>query len=137
MLAPKEKAMHQQAKDDLAMRHKPLTAGYLIAEMKFGFWTNLLDAPYDKLWHKIIKEVVPAMPNAIRTRAEISRRMHAVRLLRNAVSHHRSIWHWHDLRQRHETVHTLIGWIEPAYDAFVKQHDRFPAVFHSGLKAFL
>jgi len=136
-LQPNEREMLEKVKDDLAIRRKPLTPGYLIAELSFGFWTSLVDVRYDKLWPKIIKEVVPAMPNAIRTRSEISKRMNSVRLLRNAVSHHHSIWHWKDLEQRHATIHTLLDWIEPAFGSFVRRHDRFPAVLTAGYEAYL
>ena len=136
-LQPNEREMLEKVKGDLEIRRKPLTPGYLIAELSFGFWTSLVDVRYDKLWPKIIKEVVPAMPNAIRTRSEISKRMNSVRLLRNAVSHHHSIWHWKDLEQRHATIHTLLDWIEPAFGAFVRQHDRFPAVLSAGYEAYL
>jgi hypothetical protein len=136
-LEPREKAMHAAAVQELNTRGKPLTAGYLVAELKFGFWTSLVDTRYHRLWPKIIKAVVPAMPNSIRTRGEISKRMNAVRLLRNAVSHHHSIWHWQDLEERHETIHILIDWIEPAYGAFVKGQDRFPEVLKGGTEVYL
>lgn len=133
----KEKEMHAAAVQELKTRGKPLTAGYLVAALKFGFWTSLVDSRYDQLWPKIIKEVVPAMPNSIRTRGEISKRMNEVRFLRNAVSHHHSIWHWPDLEKRHQTIHTLIGWIEPAYGAFIKSQDRFPEVLKGGVEVYL
>jgi len=127
----------KRAKSDLAVRKKPLTAGYLIAELKFGFWTSLADSRYDKMWHTIIKPIFPAMPNTIRTRAEISKRLHSVRHLRNAVSHHHSIWHWKDLEQRYADIYKLLEWMEPAYAACVKAHDRFPSVFKSGPLQFV
>jgi Abi-like protein len=136
-LKPKEKEMHAAAVQELKTRGKPLTAGYLVAALKFGFWTSLVDSRYHLIWPKIIKEVMPAMPNSIRTREEISKRMNAVRQLRNAVSHHHSIWHWPDLKERHETIHTLIDWIEPAYGTFVKRQDRFPEVLKGGVELYL
>ncbi len=99
-LRSSEQQMMRDAIDFLGVRRKPLTAGHMISELKFGFWTSLFDAHYDKLWHKIIKAVFPAMPKAIRTRSELSRRINSVRHLRNAVSHHHSIWHWRDLKER-------------------------------------
>lgn len=136
-LKPKEKEMHATAVQELKTRGKPLTAGYLVAALKFGFWTSLVDARYDRLWPQIIRAVVPAMPNSIRTRGEISKRMNEVRFLRNAVSHHHSIWHWPDLAKRHETIHELIGWIDPDYGAFVKSQDRFPEVLKGGAEVYL
>jgi hypothetical protein len=99
VLEPDEKQMHAAAVQELNTRGNPLTAGYLVAALNFGFWTSLVDTRYHRLWPKIIKAVVPAMPNSIRTRGEISKRMNAARQLRNAVSHHRSIWHWRDFER--------------------------------------
>jgi hypothetical protein len=127
-LRPSEQEMLQKAKDELALRRKPLTPGYMISELKFGFWTSLIDAHYDKLWHKIIKPVFPAMPNSIRTRQEISRRINRVRHLRNSVSHHHSIWHWRDLKNQHADIYTLLEWIEPEFARFIRNQDRFLTV---------
>ena len=73
-LRPSERDMMDDAREQLAARGKPTTPGCMISELKFGFWTSLLDAHYDKLWHQIIKSTFPAMPNSIRTRGQISRR---------------------------------------------------------------
>ena len=104
----------------------------LVAEMSFGFWTSLLDSRYETLWHKIIGDVFPHMPRTIRTRGEASRRMNAVRKLRNAAFHHHSIWHWKDLKQQHEEIQTLTGWVCESIAVISKRVDRFPAVFSAG-----
>lgn len=111
---------------------KPITPGCMISELKFGFWTSLFDAHYDKLWHQIIKLVFLAMPNAIRTRKETSRRINSVRHLRNAVSHHHSIWHWRDLKDRHREIYLLLNWIEPEFGSFIRKQDRFLDVLSAG-----
>jgi hypothetical protein len=127
-LRPSEQDMIEGAIAQLGVRRKPITPGYMISELKFGFWSSLFDAHYEKLWHKIIKRVVPAMPNAIRSRGEISRRINSVRRLRNAVSHHHSIWHWRDLRERHSEIYVLLNWIEPEFANFIKDQDKFLSV---------
>jgi hypothetical protein len=136
-MKPPEAEMIDAAKKGLSVRGRPITAGYMIAELKFGFWTSLADVRYDKMWHKIIKPIFPQMPNTIRTRAEVSKRLHVVRRFRNAVSHHHSIWHWADLERQHMDICTLLIWIEPSYAAWVKHHDRFPAVYAAGYLAFI
>lgn len=122
----------QGAIDALAIRGKALTPGYMISELKFGFWTTLFDAHYDKLWHKIIQPVFPNMPNRIRTRREVSRRINSVRHLRNSVSHLHSIWHWRDLKNRHSEIYELLDWIEPEFGRFIRRQDRFLAVLANG-----
>jgi hypothetical protein len=131
-LRPSEQDMMDDARDQLTARVKPITPGCMISELKFGFWTSLCDAHYDKLWPKIIKLVFPTMPNAIRTRGEISRRINSVRRLRNAVSHHHSIWHWRDLKDRHSEIYLLLDWIEPEFGRFIRGQDRFLDVLSAG-----
>lgn len=130
-----EQEMVGSAKQSLIDRGKNLTVGYLIAELRFGFWTSLADSRYERMWPKIIKKMFPMMPNTIRSRPEISKRLNSVRSLRNAVSHHHSIWHWADLEQKHKDIRSLLAWIDPVYAKWIYQHDRFPSVFaakHAG-----
>lgn len=131
-LFPQEAEIVEAAKTSLLSRRRPLTEAYLVSEVKFGFWTSLLDARYDKVWHKIIKRVFPDMPNTIRTRGEASARMTRVRKMRNAVSHHHSIWHWNDLEQQHADACTLIGWICQQQNQMVQTLDRFPEIYQAG-----
>src|SRR5205823_4717441 len=119
----------QKSKASAAMKLKgrTLTEDILIAEMKFGFWTSLLDSRYETLWHKIIAGVFPHMPKTNRTRREASKLMNAVRRLRNASLHHHSIWHWSDLKAQHDQMRLLIGYICQSSSAIAAHLDRFPA----------
>ena len=124
------------AKAAVAERRVTITEPYLVAEMSFGFWTSLLDARYDTMWHKIIANVFPHMPRTIRTRKTASKHMNTVRKLRNAALHHHSIWHWQDLPEQHLQMLQLIGWICDTLAAMAEQTDRFPTLYKSGHKAF-
>ena len=110
-----------------------MTENFLVSEMKFGFWTSLLNSRYDRLWPKIIGEVFPNMPKTSRTRGDASILMNEVRKLRNAALHHHSIWHWNDLKDRHSKMKLLIGYICTPSAATAKQIDRFPAVHSTGM----
>jgi Abi-like protein len=101
-LSEAERLSIKEAKDNLQLNGCPVTEDYLVSEMKFGFWTSLLNVRYELMWRKIIDKVFPNMPNQIRTRHEASTLMNNVRRLRNAALHHHSIWHWNDLRDRHK-----------------------------------
>jgi hypothetical protein len=101
----------KKVKENLKLVGSPMTEDCLIAEMKFGFWTSLLNSHYDKLWHRIIAGVFPHMPKTMRTRGDASTLMNGVRKLRNAALHHHSIWHWSDLKDRHAQMRNLIGYI--------------------------
>jgi hypothetical protein len=122
----------KKSKESLKLAGSPMTEDYLIAEMKFGFWTSLLNSRYDKLWHRIITKVFPHMPKTMRTRDDASTLMHGVRQLRNAALHHHSIWHWDDLKDRHAQMRNLIGYICKSSAAMADQADRFPAIYSNG-----
>ncbi len=127
----KERDKITNAEEGLRIRKQPITEPYLISELGFGFWTSLLDARYDVLWHQIIIGVFPHMLKSIRTRKTASRLMNEVRRLRNAALHHHSIWHWGDLREQHENIHTLLGYICTSIALMAKRVDRFKTT-HSG-----
>ena len=126
----------RSAKQAIEQRAKPLSEDILVAELRFGFWTSLLDARYETMWHKIIAAVFPHMPRTIRTRREASKLMHTVRRLRNAALHHHSIWHWSDLKEQHSQMQTLIGFICDSIELMAKGIDRFPAIYASGPQQF-
>jgi len=129
-----EKEAIQKAKKSISDRRGSVTEDYLVSEMSFGFWTSLLDKRYETMWPKIIKAVLPNMPKTIRTRGDASKMMNTVRKLRNAALHHHSIWHWKDLKEQHEKMITLIGYICDSSAFLVSKIDRFPVVYALGYK---
>lgn len=130
---PEEQEAIKKAKESLRISGAALTEDYLIAEMKFGFWTALLNARYDRLWHKIIRDVFPNMPKASRTRGDASVLMNGVRRLRNAALHHHSIWHWRDLKDRHSQMRSMIKYICRPSDLIAQEIDRFPNAYSAGM----
>lgn len=124
------------ARSEVVTRRKHATEHLLVAELKFGFWTSLLDVRYDRMWPKIIKGVFPHMPPTLRTRAEMSSRMNKVRKFRNAALHHHSIWHWSDLSGQHEKMHEVTGWICASAGTIARRLDRFPGIHSAGPSAF-
>lgn len=123
----------QKAKNTLSHQQKSQDASRIVAELSFGFWTSLLDRRYEQtLWPRLLQPAFPHMPRRLRTRAELSKRFHTVRQLRNRVFHHEPIWHWQDLRQQHQQILEALGWIEPAIHDLVQTLDRFPSVHNSG-----
>ena len=59
--------------------------------------------------------------------------MNGVRRLRNAALHHHSIWHWGDLKDRHNQMRMLIGYICAPSAAIAEQIDRFPTIHAAGM----
>lgn len=109
-----EEVKRQEAR--LIKAGKPVSAGNLIAELNFGFWTGLLDARYEmKLWRsRIIKRTFPNMSPKMRTRHYLSRHFNKIRRLRNRIFHYEPIWYWQDLKEQYASIRTAIEWIEPA-----------------------
>jgi hypothetical protein len=122
-----------KAKQDLKIAGSPMTEDYLVSEMKFGFWTSLLNTRYERLWPKIIADVFPNMPKTMRTRSDASICMNEVRKLRNAALHHHSIWHWRDLKDRHNQMRLLIDYICTPSAKVANEIDRFPSVHSFGM----
>lgn len=133
LVKAKDQAAITAAKDKLLRNKKPLESGRIIAELNFGFWTSLLDSRYEQvLWPRLIKACFPYMPNALRTRKNLSRRFNRVRHLRNRVFHHEPVWYWQNLTQQHQEILQAIGWVEPALQDLVMTIDRFPTVYQQG-----
>lgn len=133
ILYPDEQESIKKAKESLELASSPITEDYLVSEMKFGFWTGLLNSRYDRLWPKIIAEVFPNMPKSMRTRGDASVLMNSIRRLRNEALHHHSIWHWKDLKDRHNQTRQMIAYICTT-NALIADHiDRFPIVYADGM----
>ena len=132
-LPPEEKEFITKAKETLRRDRCPVTEDYLVSEMKFGFWTSLLNAKYDRMWHKLLPTVFPRIPLRIRTRGDVSVLMNKVRRLRNAAMHHHSIWHWQDLQQSHQDVRLLISYMCIQTDLMAEKTDRFPEIYSNGI----
>lgn len=123
----------RSAKAALTRQRKSHDAFRVVAEVKFGFWTSLLDKRYERaLWQKLLKTTFPHVPRSMRTRKVLSVRFNALRELRNRVFHHEPIWHWQDLMQHHRDLIEAIGWINPVARDLVCELDRFPDTFSHG-----
>jgi hypothetical protein len=129
ILDPREADKIRNAKQSLYSQRKPITEDDLVGELSFGFWTSLSDARYNRYWPRFIKMAFPHCINILRSRDQISSEANRLRKLRNAVFHHHSIWHWHDLEQHHRNGLAIIGWISPELARLTRHQDRFPSAF--------
>lgn len=132
----------QDAKETLKRQKKNLSAGRIIAELNFGFWTSLFNSKYDQiLWHPLIKSAFPGLKAKDRTRSTLSLRLSNIRKLRNRIFHYEPIWYYPDLEEQHAKVLEAINWINPAMKEFVLLIDQFPTCYNpeklSKLKADL
>jgi hypothetical protein len=142
LLLPNEQRRVAEAKAELARRGKPVTpgaasAGQLVAELNFGFWVSLFNAPYESprepiLWPRLIRSVFPHAPRRERGRKTLRARLDKIRGLRNRVFHYEPIWHRTDLFGEHDQILETIGWISPAARELARIIDRFPEVHRKG-----
>jgi hypothetical protein len=122
------------------MREKRIaavTAGQLVAELNFGFWTRFFDSRYDNAyWRGLLRPMLPHLPASLRMHHKLSRRFNKIRRLRNRVFHYEPIWHWRDLEQQHGLILETIGAISPCMRATVETIDRFPNVYAKPLSGY-
>lgn len=145
--ARQELLTHQRRRHGTAAP-APLRDGQIVAQLMFGFWTGLFNAPYEqRLWAPpapgggILGAVFPHAPRRWRSRRRLLQRLQPIRLLRNRVSHYEHLWDWAqsgvaDLGEQHRQLVELIDWIDPAVGAFVRPLDRFPGVYTGGAVAY-
>lgn len=130
----------RKAKDKIQKTGKPVTAGRVVAELQFGFWTSLFEAHYEQKTHFLprgIKAVFPHLPKSLHKRKERKNDLERVRNLRNRVFHHERILHWTDLDAQHALIVQIIGWISPPLQQMTAALDRFQGVRKTGLTPFL
>lgn len=138
-LRPNEANSLLAAKRKLRKVPKPWPIGKLVAELGFGFWTGLLQRPYDvPLWrgpannYQLLRDCFPNAPRFMYDREKLWRRYDRMRETRNRVFHHEPIWNYNDLTQRHDQVLESIEWISPTLHTTAVLFDRFPLVYQLG-----
>ena len=102
--------------------------GRIVAELSFGFWVSLLNAPYEqRIWQPNSYDLLfTAFPNASGwSRKQISDRFTAIKDLRNRTFHYEPIWYRPNLRQEHSGTHQAVEWISPALHSTMQIVDNF------------
>lgn len=118
-------------------RDKVITPGRVVSGLSFGFWTTLLNDPYErKIWkpdgYALLMAVFPNTPKHMRTRKTIFKHYDAMRELRNRVFHFEPVWSRDDLMGDYEQILESIGWTSPAMRETVELLSRFPATHGIG-----
>ena len=134
IITPQDLPTLDEIKTRLTDQRIPLSVGQLVANSNWGFWVSLFNRRYENvLWPQLLKEVLPFMPNSIRTRKNLSNRLNRIRRLRNRIFHYEPIWNRPNLGQRHDEILETIGWINPDMLEAVKLFDGFPEVYRLGV----
>jgi len=110
-LANKECEQIEKAKNRLIRENKPITNGSLIAELSFGFWVNLFNAPYDSLWRYGLRKAFAVADQSLQ-RKQVSSALHPILKLRNRIAHYEPILRL-DLESLWLDMDKVIQWIEP------------------------
>ena len=120
------------ATDHIKARGEVITADKINGELTLGFWVSLFNAEYERHLWKVLRNSFPNLPKARKKRKNVSAPLNTIRLLRNRVFHHESIsWNLPRLRELHDLISTVTGWIDQNLPIWIKQIDRFNRTFGS------
>lgn len=116
-----------------------------VAALIFGFWTGVLNAPYElRLWNaapggtNLSHAAFPYAGRRYRQRSVIFPMVNRLRLLRNRVSHNEPILWWQpSLQAEYRSASTVLGWISPAFSQLIQFVDRFAMVYQAGHMQYL
>ena len=121
------------------------TAGRIVAELHFSYWTTLLSGFYHRLlWHPnraaLLKTVFPHLTGQMFQRRLIHDRYNTIRIFRNRVMHHEPLLYGFALPGKptialntmHNDIVDAIGWVSPQLQSSLGLIDRFPGVHRHG-----
>lgn len=118
-----------QASKRIAGRHEQITPSKIIAELTLGFWVSLLNSEYERSLWKDLRRAFPYIPKSHKKRKNISAPLNRLRAFRNRVFHNESIcWNISHVRDIHEEIITVLGWINKDIPLWLSQIDRFNTV---------
>ncbi len=128
-----------EAKATLQRNRKPLTAGRIVAELTFGFWTGFFNNAHARtgVGAFLSRKAFPHAPATEQYQAQLDRRWQDIRDLRNRVFHHERILHWTDLDARHLAILEIIFWISPELHELAQALDRFALLRKDGLDPWI
>lgn len=127
----------KKAQRHIANRKKMVTGSKIVAELTLGFWVQLLNAEYERILWKPIRRAFPYMEKKIRQRKHVSAPVNKIRNFRNRVFHHEPIaWNSEALKNIHEDILKVIGWISKDLPEISKRSDRASNKMNE-LKVFL
>jgi hypothetical protein len=109
---------------------RSLTVNDVVADLGFGFWSDLFDHQmYDELWKQALHKVFSHRPKGIK-RNTIAIPIKRLNTLRNRIAHHEPIWN-RDLQKDYDLILELTSWISPVARDWLKHQGRFEQVLKS------
>ncbi|WP_047223145.1 hypothetical protein [Protofrankia coriariae] len=105
---------------------QPETPDRVVAGLNFGFWKFPLAKRHETtLWSGHLRHAFPHMKR--QRRGDVYQAVDRLHTLRNRIAHHEPV-HRRDLRADTETIHRLLGWIDPDVHAWALRSSRLEAV---------
>jgi hypothetical protein len=128
-----------EAQELLKSKSKPTTAGRIVAELSFGYWTSFFNKAHASsgIGHRLANKVFIHAPRRQRNLKTLDQRWKRIRDLRNRVFHHERILHWADLDKQHSEILEAIHWISPELAELSKTLDRYTQTRQAGLKPWI
>ncbi len=129
------------AKTKISRDRKQVTAGRVIAELHFGFWTSMFESHYEQsdayFLPQGIKLTFPYLVKSLHNRKKIKSQLDQIRKLRNRVFHHERVIHWQDLPEKYDLIIQTIGWMSTDLEEISRLVDSFHQTYRSGIQPFL
>ena len=108
-----------------------LSDGKIIAELNFGFWTELLtsrDNKYTDMWRKIFLDVFPnyKIKSSIdKDKISIALKIDDIRNFRNRIFHYEPIYNQSDLIKKHIDIFDILTWLNEDMKILNELFDEF------------
>jgi hypothetical protein len=108
-----------------------ISDGKIIAELNFGFWTELLtstDPKYMNMWRAIFTDVFPNYPiqsSVDRDKNLVAAKIDDIRNFRNRIFHYEPIYHQNNLEDRHKEIFEILGWLNSDMKVLNELFDEF------------
>jgi len=134
LLEDRQRKQVEEAYQRLRLRHRPENAGRIVAELHFGFWSSLLNRPYEgSFWapngYELLRRTFPDASRRLQKPTLFRSRVYEINTFRNRVFHYEPIWKLADLARIHEQILEAIGWLSSAMRNWVTHFDRFHEVY--------
>jgi hypothetical protein len=138
-LTPWQQEKVNQAKESLSKCRKPHTAGRIVAELTFAFWTGFFNNCHARtgIGSYLAKTVFPHASAQDQYLSKLDKRWQHIRDLRNRVFHHERILHWKYLDAQHQAILEMIGWMTPNLRNLASTLDRFASIREAGLNPWI
>jgi hypothetical protein len=130
-LSPRLKIKIDEARNKIH-KSKEQTAGRIISELSFGFWTYLLGTDYEqKIWNRYVKFVFPNIPKNMAIRKKLSEKINTIRNLRNKIFHFDTIINMRNLFKIHKEILEMIYWLNKDVYKLTIAFDEFENVYNN------